>query len=300
MDSNKIIELEKQFVDNLCDDYQYDSNIRHLLYLIVPAFIIKYGMHREKIIHNTLKDVKIYKNNQKSKTIKGYYIARPIKVGNDINIIKHLVLYNYDSISLIDLLDTLVHELNHAINSYKNDIRITNKYICLRTGLTHLIYDKNTLESIKKDDSYILEEIINTKQTDDVINIIKNFDKNNNLISSTIFSINGETKDTYTSDSYLLETYICKEITENRTFIRTLENLRLSGEIYNVRSWFDDIYGKKGTFKEMIQLLIQIIELEKTLSNKVLFKKPIINKIRSYSRRVMNIINKFNENSNFV
>ena len=300
MDSNKIIELEKQFVDNLCDDYQYDSNIRHLLYLIVPAFIIKYGMHREKIIHNTLKDVKIYKNNQKSKTIKGYYIARPIKVGNDINVIKHLVLYNYDSISLIDLLDTLVHELNHAINSYKNDIRITNKYICLRTGLTHLIYDKNTLESIKKDDSYILEEIINTKQTDDVINIIKNFDKNNNLISSTIFSINGETKDTYTSDSYLLETYICKEITENRTFIRTLENLRLAGEIYNVRSWFDDIYGKKGTFKEMIQLLIQIIELEKTLSNKVLFKKPIINKIRSYSRRVMNIINKFNENSNFV
>ena len=300
MDSNRLIELEKEFVDNLCDDYNYDSNIRHILYLIVPAFIIKYGMNKEKIIHNTLKEVKIYKSNQISKQIKGYYISRPIKVDNNLKISKYLVLYNYDSISLINLLETLVHELNHAINSYNNTVKITKKYICLRTGLTHLIYEKETLNALKKDDNYILEEIINTKQTDDVINIIKGFDKNNSLISSTIFSINGETPTVYISESYFLETYICKEIINNRTFIRTLENLRLSGEIYNVNSWFDDIYGKKGTYKELNILLLQIIELERELSNKKLFKKPIIYKIRNYSRRVMNIIEKFNENSNYV
>ena len=300
MDSNKIIEMEKQFVDTLCDDYQYDSNIRHILYLVVPAFILKYGMNKEKIIHNTLKEVKILKSNQASKQVKGYYNARPIRFGNEIKVIKHLALFNYNSISLIDLLETLVHEINHAINSYNNTIRITKKYICLRTGLTHLIYDKETLEPIKKDDSYILEEIINTKQTDDVINIIKGFDKNNSLISSTIFSINGETPTVYVSESYYLEGYICKEIINNRTFIRTLENLRLSGEVYSVSAWFDDIYGKKGTYKEMINLLKEIIDLEREFSNKRLFKTPIINKIRSYSRRVMNIIEKFNENSNFV
>ncbi len=300
MDSNKLIEMEKQFVDTLCDDYKYDSNIRHILYLVVPAFILKYGMNKEKIIHNTLKDVRIIKSNQVSKQVKGYYNARPIRFGNDIKVIKHLVLYNYNSISLIDLLETLVHEINHAINSYNNTIKITKKYICLRTGLTHLIYNKETLEPIKKDDSYILEEIINTKQTDDVINIIKGFDKNNSLISSTIFSINGETPTVYVSESYYLEGYICKEIINNRTFIRTLENLRLSGEVYSVSSWFDDIYGKKGTYKEMINLLKEIIDLEREFSNKKLFKTPIINKIRSYSRRVMNIIEKFNENSNYV
>ena len=300
MDSNKLIEMEKQFVDTLCDDYKYDSNIRHILYLVVPAFILKYGMNKEKIIHNTLKEVRIIKSNQVSKQVKGYYNARPIRFGNDIKVIKHLVLYNYNSISLIDLLETLVHEINHAINSYNNTIKITKKYICLRTGLTHLIYNKETLEPIKKDDSYILEEIINTKQTDDVINIIKGFDKNNSLISSTIFSINGETPTVYVSESYYLEGYICKEIINNRTFIRTLENLRLSGEVYSVSSWFDDIYGKKGTYKEMINLLKEIIDLEREFSNKKLFKTPIINKIRSYSRRVMNIIEKFNENSNYV
>ena len=300
MDSNKIIEMEKNFIDELCDDYGYDSNIRHLLYLIVPAFIIKYGLNKDKLIHNTLREVKIYKSNQISKQVKGYYVARPIKLGEELEVIKHLVLYNYNSISLINLLETLVHELNHAINSYNNTVKITNKYICIRIGVTHLIYDKNTLESLKKDNSYILEEIINTKQTDDIINIIKGFDANNPLISSTIFSINGETPTVYISDSYYLEGYICKEITNNRTFIRTIENFRLSGEIYNVSSWFDDIYGKKGTYKEMINLLITIIELEKEYSNKKILKKAILNKIRNYSNRVMNIINKFNENSNYV
>ena len=300
MDSNRLIELEKQFVDSICDDYKYDSNIRHILYLVVPAFIIKYGMHREKIIHNTIKEVRINKSNHISKEVKGYYVARPIKIGNEIKVIKNLVLYNYNSISLINLLETLIHELNHAINSYNNTIKITNNYICLRTGLTHLIYDKNTLNSVKKDNSYILEEIINTKQTEDIINIIKGFDINNSLRSSTIFSINGETPTVYTSESYFLESYICKEIINNRTFIKTLENLRLSGEIYNVSSWFDDIYGKKGTYKEMINLLIQIIDLEKELTHKKLFKNQIIYKIRSNSRRVMSIINKFNENSNYV
>ncbi len=300
MDSNKIIEKEKKFVDELCDEYKYDSNIRHLLYLIVPAFIIKYGMNKDRVIHNTLREVKIYKSNQVSKQIKGYYVARPIKIGENIKVMKHLVLYNYNSISLINLLETLVHELNHAINSYNNNTKITNKYICIRVGLTHLIYDKNTLEALKKDNSYILEEIINTKQTDEIINIIKEFDPNNSLISSTIFSINGETPTVYISESYYLEGYICKEITNNRTFIRTLENLRLSGEIYNVSNWFDNIYGKEGTYKEMISLLIQIIELERELVNKKLFKNQIISKIRNYSTRVMNIINKFNENSNYV
>ena len=42
------------------------------------------------------------------------------------------------------------------------------------------------------------------------------------------------------------------------------------------------------------------MELERELSNKKLFKKPIIYKIRNYSRRVMSIIEKFNENSNYV
>ena len=43
MDSNLIIEKERVYIDQISDKYNYDDNIRHLLYIIIPAFIIKYG-----------------------------------------------------------------------------------------------------------------------------------------------------------------------------------------------------------------------------------------------------------------
>ena len=52
MDSNVIIEKEKEFIDNVSNQYNYDSNIRHLLYIIIPAFVIKYGIQKEKLILN--------------------------------------------------------------------------------------------------------------------------------------------------------------------------------------------------------------------------------------------------------
>ena len=69
----------------------------------------------------------------------------------------------------------------------------------------------------------MLEEIINTKQTEDIINIIKSFDQNNSIISNTIYAINTETEHKYSSEAYFLQSYICKEILTNRTFISTLE-----------------------------------------------------------------------------
>ena len=41
MDSNLVIEKEKDFIDQISDKYEYDDNIRHLLYIIIPAFIME-------------------------------------------------------------------------------------------------------------------------------------------------------------------------------------------------------------------------------------------------------------------
>ena len=34
------------FVDEISNIYQYDGNIKHLLYLIVPAFVTKYTIYK--------------------------------------------------------------------------------------------------------------------------------------------------------------------------------------------------------------------------------------------------------------
>ena len=44
----------------------------------------------------------------------------------------------------------------------------------------------------------------------------------------------------------------------NRTFLPTLENLRINGEIYDIPKWFDDIMGKDGAYKELINLLKRV------------------------------------------
>ena len=294
MNNKLIIEREKKYIDEISDKYNYDSNIKHLLYLIIPAFIIKYGINKEKLILDTFKDIRIKISNQEDKMIKAYFLSTPRKINNEYTTLKYMMIQNYQNIGLVDLLDSLVHEFNHAVNSYVNEIKVTNKYIVLRTGLTYRVYNKDLI-FLKKADSYLLEEIINTKQTEDIINIIKEFDPND----STIYAINSETEHKYNSNSYYLQSYICKEILNNRTFISTLENLRINGEVYDIDKWFDDIIGIKGKYHELNKLLNEVHDLEISLIQKKVFKKITINKIRAKSRDIMRIVEDFNNNVNF-
>ena len=295
MNSKDLIEREKKYIDEICTKYNYDSNITHLLHIIIPAFIIKYGVQKEKLILNTFKDIKIISSDKENDIVKAYYSSTPIIIDNEVKTKKYMVIQNYNKISLIDLLDNLVHEFNHAINSYINEIYISKKYVYLRTGLTYRIYKKEDLTFVKKDSSYILEEIINTKQTNDIINIIKEFDSNDN----TIYAINSETSSTYNSNSYYLQSYVCKEILENKTFISTLENLRINGEVYDIRKWFDDIIGKEGSYKELINNLEEVYNLELEYVKKKWFKTFTISKIRDKSSKIMEIVRKFNNSVNF-
>ena len=295
MNSKDLIEREKKYIDEICTKYNYDSNITHLLHIIIPAFIIKYGVQKEKLILNTFKDIKIISSDKENNIVKAYYSSTPIIIDNEVKTKKYMVIQNYNKISLIDLLDNLVHEFNHAINSYINEVYISKKYVYLRTGLTYRIYKKENLTFVKKDSSYILEEIINTKQTNDIINIIKEFDSNDN----TIYAINSETSSTYNSNSYYLQSYVCKEILENKTFISTLENLRINGEVYDIRKWFDDIIGKEGSYKELINNLEEVYNLELEYVKKKWFKTFTISKIRDKSSKIMEIVRKFNNSVNF-
>ena len=293
------IPIPKSIIDNICNNYGYDSNIKHLLYIIIPAFIIKYGIDKEKLVLNTFKDIRIIISNEETKFVKAYYSSKPRLINNEYKTIKYMVIQNYNKISLVDLLDNLVHEFNHAINSYINEIRENKDFIYLRTGLTYRVYKKEELKFIRKDKSFMLEEIINTKQTEDIINIIKIFKIDDRELSNAIYAINSETNHKYSSNSYYLEGYICRKILENKTFIRTLENLRINGEIYDINKWFDDITGEKNSYIKLIDLLNEIYNLEIEYANKKHFKVITINKIRNKTDEVMKIVNKFNNNVNY-
>ena len=299
MDPNLVIKKEKDMIDQICTLYHYDNNIRHMLYVIIPAFIMKYGINKEKLVINTFKDIRIMISNEKIKHVKAYYSSKPSKINGEYKTQKYMVLHNYEQTNLVDLTDNLVHEFNHAINSYINEIKVTKKYLYLRTGLTYRIFDKESLSFIKKDPSYLLEEIINTKQTEEIIDIIKGFDQSNSEIANTVYAINSETAHKYNSNFYYLESAICKQILENRTFINTLASLRINGEVYDIKNWFDNITGEKDSYHKLIELLNNVYELEIKYTEKKLFRAFILNKIRDTSKEIMRIIEKFDQNVNF-
>lgn len=295
-----IVQKYLSFVKQLSIDNQYNSNITHLLYLILPAFISKYSISKEKLILNTFTQTKIIISPQTSKNIEAYYVSVPSYQQNQIQTTKYIVIQNYENISLIQLLDNLVHEFNHAINSYQQEIHIKNNTLYLRTGLTFASYSLPELSPLKKDSSYILEEILNTNQTEEIINLIKSYqDPTNQELNNTIYAINSETNTNYTSQSYYLENTLLKTILQNKTFLFTLNNLRLSGDIQNIEEWFNNITNLPNSYQQLNTNLQQIITLEKELSTKKHFKNRIIHKLKNNISQALNIISTFNQNCNY-
>ena len=255
---NKYINI----IDSISITNNYDNNIKHLLYLIIPAFITKYK-YKEQLILDVFKNTPIIISNKEEKYVNAYYTSIPRKIDNNITTQKYIIINNYNKISLITLLDSLIHEYNHAINSYKNEILIKDNTIYIRTGLTYITYYEDNLKPKEKLPSYILEEIINTKQTETIIDLIKNYqDKSNDTINNTIYAIKGETNKNYNSNAYYLETNILKPLLTNKTFIYTLESLRLEGQIDDIESWFNNITNIKNSYQTLINDLNKLITLE--------------------------------------
>ena len=280
---NQILEQGIQTADLLAEKYHYPSNITHLLYLIIPAFLVKYGPSNEKKIIHSFMNIPIIIDDKQDEVYQAYYMSIPFLNSGEYFTNKGIVLKNYKNISLMQLLDNLVHEFNHAINSINNEVRVVDNSLYIRTGLTFIIYDKNTLKAIGKKDNSVLEEIINTKQTEMIIDIINSFNQYNissREVINTLYAINSEINNFYQSNAYLLQSLVCRTLMENKTFLSTLENLRFIGEIDEIENWFDSITGRKKSYLRLTQILKKTLDLQIEITKKQGIKFLKINKIK--------------------
>ena len=283
-----MIEKYIPIVDEISLKYNYPDNIKHLLYVILPAFVIKYK--KEQFIIDCLNNIPIIITGKEDLRIQALYVSYPY-LDQTIKTRKAIYLNRYNNIPFLQLLDNLIHELNHAINSYKKEILMDNNYFYLRTGLTKTKYSLKEKILIDKDKSYVLEEIINSKQTEILINIIANLESNNETIKNTIYSVKNSINGNYVSSAYFSLKYYCQKLLDNKTFLLTLENLRIEGNIDNIEYWYNDIYGKDG-YQELINTLFELKELQ---NKKGIFVK---NKINKLAIKLIKISDRFNKNCN--
>lgn len=296
---NQLIEQEIKFSDTLSSIYHYPDNITHLLYIIIPAFIMKYGISYRSLIEKCFSLVPILIDDKQDQVYQAYYFSKPIVEEGNYTVLKGIVLNNYHNIGLMQLLDNLVHEFNHAINSMQNELTIRQD-ILVRTGIVYNYFDKKSLLFIRKSDESILEEVINTKQTESIIDVIhafSNYQINNSTVQSTLYSIYHAIDSNYRSNSYFLESFVCQRLLQNKAFLSIMEKLRFEGQLQDIHGFFDTIVGKDGSLLALSKYLEQSLELQKQLSNTKLFRKNKINKIRNINQKAMEIVEEFDRNT---
>lgn len=299
---NSLFILAKQTVSRDLAKYNYNSDIKHLLYIIIPAFIIKYNIKNQNKIINTFKEVPITIINKEDRVHQAYYTSIPSIIDNKIKTQKYIAIKYYNNKSLLELIDNIIHEYNHAINSIINEISIDKESFALRTGLTKTIYPKKDRRHPYKDDAYILEEIINTKQTEEIVDIINSFNNyniNDQEIVNTLYSIRTSINKNYSSNAYYLQASICKELMNNKTLISVLSNMRFNGNIDDIPYFFDNITGIDNSYNKLISILHETIKEEEEYSKTKWFKSVKLNKIRSLYKDAKNIIDTFNANYHF-
>ena len=298
-DINFLVDRYYDFINTVSKKYKYSDNITHLIKLLLIVFVIKYDIKNEKVIMECFEKTRILVRNDKKGSEEAFFY-RNIFLEKEYISNKYIVINDFYKDNYIELIDTLIHEFNHAINSMVNEITFDQNNVYLRTGLSHLTYSKNDLNNaIAKSDDYVLEEVINTYQTVETVNIIKNFDVNKIEyleFSNFITAVKKELVcDNYISKAYFLETMILDSLLKNKTFISTVQNLRFRGEIKEIENWFDSIVNK-GEYKRLIKLLKEIFDLEKVYAGRKLLKKDIEVMIKQKINSVKSIVEVFNKN----
>ena len=145
----------------------------------------------------------------------------------------------------------------------------------------------------------MLEEILNTLNTEELINIIKSYGKysiNNTEFVNMVYALNSETSINYKSSAYNFEKYICDVLVKNKTFTPTINNLRFKGFIDDISDLFDNVIGINGSYDELNRNLVLIHDLELKYINSKFFKKRIMNKIRIVSLKKIDLIKLYDNN----
>ena len=291
----------KEFVNQISQEHKYPNNIRHLLYIVIPAFIEKYGINEKQTIFSVFSNVPI-KIREKENHFEVAYFNRSLYFdGNKFKTEKEIVLQKYKSAELVALIDSIIHEYNHALNSMKNEFIYNDKTVLMRTGIAYAVIDKNNpATTLNLDINKALEELINTKQTETIVEIIRDFGSlkiPDEEIMTSLDYVEKQIGEKYESPAYLLQSTISRPLIENRSFMPTLERLRYDGYVDEIDRWFDEITGETGSFVAFSKALDKTLKLEAELYKTKVFKKFKINKIKSLIAQVQRIVTLYEQNS---
>jgi len=239
-------------IDSMCEKKDIPQELVDYLYLVCSGMILYYGLDYTKEIYQSINDTKyIYGlkdletkltpaeyNRIKNKInyrenayaisqVNSTYINDKV---NKILNITYTLLIARNTPNKEELLEFITHELNHILSSINNTFTYTEDSIYFRYGLFKTKIGKDNDETGR-----ILNEIINTLQTEDIIKIIIdlkkykiNNPKFNNALNSIITTLDSKK---YVASGYETFVNLYRPLFSNQEFKSTINKCILDGNI---------------------------------------------------------------------
>lgn len=248
---NDLLQYSKSMIDDIASKNCKRNDFKNLQYLIFAGMVSYYGFEHISAIYKAFQTTEFIDASNSDvldklgrKTTADSKAA--ISFVNGKYYIQRSIHYFYSISDVEQLLDSLIHEVNHFVNSVMSPICKRADSLVYRTGVKiSALYD-SFLESD------ILEEAINVLQTQEIKEHIRSFlncsiyDSN---IAATLETIRRANMN-WIELGYESVVSDIKPLYFQRDFNHLLKENRLSGDIKEIRSAFDQKVGT-GSFIEL-------------------------------------------------
>lgn len=277
--TNQYIAQAKSIVDAANSTKNIDDKLKTCQYIVTSAMLIYYGSTID--LYKVLKSidwistdlsicdymVSTYNRNLSNSYTDGGFIPaitlRHVEYLNchDINSIKlktNIVVSLQEKTGILLLLETLIHEINHVVNAYINNLFVEDGSIFSRLGLYKSKIDGKARFNLG------LEEGVNTLQTEEIMKIVFALSKCNiqdenirDILKhmSKIIDIFG---DDYESGSYADIKSRLSSLYYDPNMYSFLKLNRLYGNHSDIEMHFDQ-YAGNGGFKSLNSALDDIV-----------------------------------------
>lgn len=178
---------------------------------------------RDQILNNHLKNIPGFVSN--------YYDS------NDEQVHRTIYLSSYRQ-SILDLLDIMVHEMNHIVNSKENETFFLGDHLTYRTGLCYQV------DGQKK--YFTLEEIYNTLQVEEIIHIIRQFSScsiEDKYLTKLVEQISKQSKNGFQSAAYQDISSLVRPLFRNPIFHDFVKTERWNGHLDKIQEQFNYVVG---------------------------------------------------------
>lgn len=263
-DVNELLNFSKQMVNQINHIKMEDTGLEDFQYLAFAGMISYYGMERLDDVYLAFLNVKFVNCSSTKNILDSRYnlsedqantiIYHSFGTFYEVDGIKNLTtgkykfartIYVADGAKLVPsaLIKSMIHQVNHVVNSIHNPVVIKDKSLVARMGIS---FD----EFSSRNNSFLgVEETINGLQTDEIISRLVDFSfyriedkKADDLLDEVALDFADEhfykdVEEECTPTGALRE--IIKPLYDNKWFNGLLVERRISGKVKGIRSEFD-------------------------------------------------------------